>query len=68
MPEPRLICHTLRRETEEIPVIMLVSAQPLLPHHKLLLAAQTMEMRYIRLDAFLLGLNAPRLLRVISES
>lgn len=29
---------------EEIPVIMLVSTQPLLLNHKLLLAAQTMEM------------------------
>lgn len=68
MPRPRLICHTLRRETEDIPAITLVSAQPLLPHHKLLLAAQTMEMRDMRLDVFLLGLSAPRLLRVISES
>lgn len=44
MPRPGLICHTLRREKEGIPVIMLVSAQPLLLNHKLLLAAQTMEM------------------------
>lgn len=41
---------------EGIPAIMLVPAQPLLPNHKLLLAAQNMEMEYIRLDAFLLGL------------
>lgn len=56
MPRPRLICHILRQEMEGIPVIMLVPAQPLLLNHKLLLAAQNMEMEYIRLDAFLLGL------------
>lgn len=44
MPRPRLICHILRREMEGIPVIMLVSTQPSLLNHKLLLAAQTMEM------------------------
>lgn len=43
MPLPRLICHILRHEMEGIPAIMLVPAQPLLPSHKLLLAAQNME-------------------------
>lgn len=49
-------------------MIMLVATQPLLPNHKLLLAAQTMEMQYMRLDVLLSGLSALRLLGVISES
>lgn len=53
---------------EGISAIVLVSAQPLLLNHKLLLAAQAMEIGYVRLDVFLSALSARRSLGVISES